>query len=169
MESITELTKIDFTTLFISVFVILVGIKVIISLLEWFIKCLGLETKWMRNRRKEHDLIIKTASNLELLQKKHNIDMEKSDQHDKEMSENIKKLTDMFVQKQISDYRWEIINLADKITSGKSVSKECYKHAITTYETYEKIIHAHGLLNGEVELSIEIIKENYQKRLKEGF
>ena len=35
MEEILELTKIDFPSLFISVFVILIGIKAIISLLEW--------------------------------------------------------------------------------------------------------------------------------------
>ena len=47
-------------------------------------------------------------------------------------------------------------------------AKECLRHAIATYEKYEKIIDEHGLVNGEVEISIEVIKECYQNRLKEN-
>ena len=85
------------------------------------------------------------------------------------MKEDIKKLTDLFIDKQINDYRWEIINLADRIASGRNISRECLRHAISTYEKYEKIITDYGLVNGEVELSIEVIRESYQQKLKEGF
>lgn len=43
------------------------------------------------------------------------------------------------------------------------------KDCVSTYEKYEKIITDHGLVNGEVEISIELIQDNYQKKLKEGF
>lgn len=169
MDAITELVKIDFSSVFVSVFIVLIGIKAVVSIFEWVINKLGLETKWMRKQREEHNLLIQTSQNLIALQEKHVEDMKKSDEHDAEMRNDIKKLTDLFVDKQINDYRWEIINLADKIANGKIVSKECLRHAISTYEKYEKIINEHGLVNGEVEISIEIIKENYQKKLKEGF
>lgn len=164
MNEIMELTKINFSSVFIAVFVILIGIKSIASLLEWVIDKLGLETKWMRRQREEHELLLNTSKNLIALQERHAEDMKKSDRLDAEMRDDIKKLTDLFVDKQINDYRWEIINLADKIASGKTVSKECLRHAISTYEKYEKIINEHGLVNGEVEISIEIIKEGYQKK-----
>ncbi len=168
MDAIQELTQINFVYVFISVFVILVGIKAIVSLFEWVIDKLGLETKWMRKRREEHDLLIHTSQNLIALQEQHAEDIKKTDEYDIEMREDIKKLTELFVDKQINDYRWEIINLADKIAGGKTVSKECLRHAISTYEKYEKIIIENGLVNGEVEISIEIIKENYQQKLKGG-
>ena len=79
----------------------------------------------------------------------------------------IKELSDMFLDKQISDYRWEIINLADKISNGKHVSKECFKHAIATHAKYESIIEKYGLTNGEVEISMEIINEAYKKQLSD--
>lgn len=164
MNEIMELTKINFSSVFIAVFVILIGIKSIASLLEWVIDKFGLETKWMRRQREEHELLLNTSKNLIALQERHTEDMKKSDRLDAEMRDDIKKLTDLFVDKQINDYRWEIINLADKIASGKTVSKECLRHAISTYEKYEKIINEHGLVNGEVEISIEIIKEGYQKK-----
>lgn len=169
MEAIKELFNINFSYVLISVFTILIGIKTVVSIFEWIVNKLGLETKWMKQKREEHELLIQTSQNLVSLQKKHVEDMEKSDAHDAEMKDDIKKLTDMFVDKQINDYRWEIINLADKISSGKNVSKECLRHAISTYEKYEKIITDHGLVNGEVEISIEVIRESYQQKLKEGF
>ena len=169
MDAIIELTTLNFSSIFISVFVILIGLKAIVSLLEWFIEKLGLETKWMKRKREDHELLIKTSQNLSELQKHHNDDMYESDRHDEEMRKDIKNLTELFVEKQINDYRWEIINLADKISSGKIVSKECYKHAISTYERYEKIIEERGLTNGEVEISIQIINDSYKQKLKEGF
>lgn len=168
MTEIIELTKLDFPSIFISVFVILLGIKAIVSLFEWIINKLGLETKWMRQKREEHELLLNTSNSLISLQEKHEEDMKRSDMHDEEMRNDIKKLTDLFIDKQINDYRWEIINLADKIAKGKTASKECLRHAIATYEKYEKIITEHGLVNGEVEISIEVIKECYQNRLKES-
>ncbi len=170
MEEIIELTKIDFSYVFVPVFVILIGVKVIVSLFEWIIEKLGLETKWMRKQREEHDLLIQTSQNLTALQEKHDEDMKRSDDHDTEMRNDIKNLTDLFIDKEINDYRWEIINLADKISGDiTSVSKECLRHAISTYEKYEKIIVENGLVNGEVEISIEIIKDAYQQKLKEGY
>lgn len=167
MDAITELAKINFTSLFISLCILLAGIKAAVSLFGWAAGKLGLETKWQKKRRQEHTLLLNTSQRLIALQEKHEEDMERSDRHDAEMQSDIRKLTDMFIDKQINDYRWEIINLADKIASGKAVSKECLRHALSTYEKYEKIITEHGLINGEVEISIEIIREHYQKKLKE--
>lgn len=169
MDAIKELLQINFSYILISVFIILIGARAIASPLEWLIDQLGLETKWMRKRREEHDLLLNTSKNLIALQEKHIEDMKRSDEHDEEMRNDIKKLTDLFIDKQIDDYRWEIIHLADTISSGKTISKECLRHAVSTYEKYEKIITEHGLVNGEVEISIEVIRDNYQQKLKEGF
>ncbi len=169
MDDITKLTTLDLSSIFLSVFIILIGIKAIISLFEWFIEKLGLETMWIKRKREDHELLIKTSQNLVALHKRHNDDIYESDRHDEEMRNDIKNLTELFVEKQINDYRWEIINLADKLSSGKVVSKECYKHAISTYERYEKIIEEKGLTNGEVEISIQIINDSYKQKLKEGF
>lgn len=169
MDTIKELFNINFSYLLISAFLLLIGARTIASPLEWIVDRLGLETKWMRKRREEHDLLLNTSKSLIALQEKHIEDMKKSDKHDEEMRNDIKKLTDLFIDKEINDYRWEIIQLADKISNGKTISKECLRHAISTYEKYEKIITEHGLVNGEVEISIEVIRDNYQQKLKEGF
>lgn len=169
MDAVQELFKINFAYVFVSVLTILGGTKVIVSLFEWVVNQLGIETKWMRDKRQEHELLIQTSQNLSALQEQHLHDMEKSDKRDEEITNDIKNLTLLFVDKQINDYRWEIINLADKISSGKTVSKECLRHAVSTYEKYEKIIDEHGLVNGEVEISMEIVNDAYKEMLKEGF
>lgn len=54
---------------------------------------LGIQTKWGRKKREEHDLLIKTAESLNELQGLHKKDMERSDQHDEEMKEELVNFT----------------------------------------------------------------------------
>lgn len=81
---------------------------------------------------------------------------------------SLSKLTQMFVDKQINDYRWEIINFASSIADKKPVNKDGFKHCFATYEKYEKILEENNLENGEVEISMEIINEAYKERMLEG-
>ena len=69
MEAIQELLHINFSYVFISVFIILTGIKSIASIFEWVIDKFGLETRRERKRREEHELLIQTSQSLAALQK----------------------------------------------------------------------------------------------------
>lgn len=77
MDEIIELTKVDFASLFISIFVILIGFKAIISLFEWIVEKLGLETKAMRIKREDHELLLTTANSLKNLSQEHKQDIQK--------------------------------------------------------------------------------------------
>lgn len=169
MDAIQELLNINFSYVFLSVFVILIGIKTMVSLFEWVFEKLGLETKQMRNRRAEHDLLLQTSQNLMVLQEKHEKDMEKSDRHDEEMRKDMKKLTDMFLDKQINDMRWEINNFATQVSEGRPCNKDSFTHCIHTWQKYEKLLAENGLENGEVEISMELINESYRNKLKNGY
>lgn len=169
MNEVMELTRINFPSAFIAVFAILFGVKAIASLFEWMIDRLGLETKWMRKRREEQELLIQTSQKLSALQEKQRHDMEKSDRRDEEISYDIKKLTQMFVDKEIDDMRWEINNFATKVSEGKPCNKDSFQHCIHIYEKYEKILEENGLENGEVNLSMELIRDAYRQKLKSGF
>lgn len=89
MDAIIELTKIDFSSVFISVFIILIGIRAIVSVFEWIIDKLGLETKGMREKREEHNLLMKTSQNLTELQEQHTKDVEESDIHDERIRQDL--------------------------------------------------------------------------------
>ena len=89
MEELKELMQIDFKSLFISMFIILAGIKSITAIFEWAIDKLGLETKWTKKRREEYNLLIQTSQNLSALQKKHTEDVQQSIAHDNRIKEDL--------------------------------------------------------------------------------
>lgn len=168
MESIKALTAIDYSSLIIASFSVLIGIKAIVSLFEWFFDKLGIETKWMRKKREEHDLLMQTSKGLIELQKKHEEDIIKSDKNNAEIRKDIKNLTDMFVQKEIDDMRWEIINFATDLSSGKTYNRESFDHILRMYQKYEDILNKKHMENGLVTESIGYINEMYRKNLKHG-
>lgn len=94
MNAIKELTTLDFSLVFVSVFIILIGIKAIVSLFEWFIEKLGLETNGMRKRKEEHNLLIQTSQELIQLQEKHEESVRQSIRHDEMIKADISSLTD---------------------------------------------------------------------------
>ena len=94
MDAIRELFTINFSYVLISVFVILVGIKAVVSIFEWIVDKLGLETKWMRRKREEHDLLIQTSKSLADLRKQHNHDVEESNIHDENIKEELSAFQD---------------------------------------------------------------------------
>lgn len=93
MEAIKELISVDFVYVFVSVFTILFAIKAIISLFEWIFNKLGLETKWMKNKKLEHNLLIKTSKDLLSLQEKHDESVRQSIRHDEIIKKDITTLT----------------------------------------------------------------------------
>ena len=94
MEAIQELTEINYTALFVSIFAALAGIKVVCGLLEWVIVSLGLETKWMRRKREDHDLLVRTSKRVDDLEKKQEHDVNESIRHDKLIKEDLSKVVD---------------------------------------------------------------------------
>ncbi len=168
MDAITKLTTLDFSYIFISVFVILIGIKLIISLFEWFVEKLGLETKWMKRKREDHELLIKTSQNLAELQKRHNEDMCESDRHDTEIQKDLKELKALFLSKEIDDIRWEILDFSSAIVNNRKYNREAYNHIFRQYEKYEKVLKENNMENGLIEESIKVIKEIYHDKLKNG-
>lgn len=227
MENLKELANIDWWYVLLALFLLLLCVKAVWSLLDWLLfEKLGIETKKMKQRRQDSELLKNTtelakttAENLDKLQQRHCKDeeefrnnlnnyMEESRKdrkalHDEmtkftnnrindrkqslqiqnELKESIKNLvdgqidrdekinnlTDMFVDKEIDDYRWEIINFATKVSEGKPCNKDSFKHCLRTYEKYEALLEKYGLENGEVEISMQVINEAYKKKLLEGF
>lgn len=218
METMQSLIHYNWFGVVLALISAMVAFKFLSDLFGWFVTKFGLETKSMREKRENQELLKTTAQNLASLQCRHTkdgkelrenlndyIEESRADRkalHDemKQYSQNrvddrkqslqiqselkesieeiakkqndrdekIKDLADMLLDKQISDYRWEIINVADKISNGERVSKECLKHALATYTKYEEIIERHNIKNGEVAISIEIINETYRELLKAG-
>lgn len=169
MDTILELFKLDFSSIIIGLFYLLSAIIAMTTIIGKFSELIGKPVRWMKKKQEDHELLIQTARNLDSLQQKHEEDVRQSIRHDDMIREELKKLTDMFISKEINDLRREIIHFSTIVAEGKPCNKDSYKHCIRTYEKYEKLLADNGLENGEVEISMEIINESYKEKLKNGF
>ena len=233
INQLIQLGEIDWWYVIVALLLFLFFVKAVWSLLDWLLfEKLGIETRKMKQRREESQLLKDTAElakaaselakataeNLDKLQKRHTKDEEvfrnnlndyieesRKDRkalhdemtrftnnrtHDREQSLEIQKelkdsikiltdsqqdrdkkindLTDMFVEKEIDDLRFKILDFASSISSGMKYNRESYDHILKIYGKYEHILEEHNMENGLVEESVKYIQSSYQELLKHG-
>ena len=64
METIKQLTELDYKALIIGISIVIGAFKIAYTSYSWIISKFGLETKKMRQKREDHELLIATAKNL---------------------------------------------------------------------------------------------------------
>ncbi len=166
MSEIIELTKINFSSVFIAVFVILFGIKAIVSLFEWIINKLGLETKWIKKQREEHELLIQTSQSLAELKEKHNHDVEESNSHD----ENIKAELQSFMsdmKESITNTQNEIKQFAENRVHDREQSLQIQKELTNSIKEIvatnsSKDLQIDNLMAAQREIIADKINEKYK-------
>ena len=233
MDELKQLMQINWWYVITALVILLLFIKFVWSLIDWlFFEKLGIETRKMKQRRQESQLLRDTAEvakaaselakttseNLDKLQQRHTKDEEEfrnslnnymeesrkdrkalheemtrftdnrindrkqSLEIQKELKDSIKiltdsqedrdkkinNLTDMFVDKEIDDLRFKILDFASSISSGMKYNRESYDHILKIYGKYEKILEEHNMENGLVEESVKYIQSSYQELLKTG-
>lgn len=168
MDEFQLLLELDIVALIFGIFIIMSSVIAIVSIIGKFSEVIGKPVKWVRNKQKDHELIVENENAIQELSKRHEEDTKESIKHDKAIEDKLEKLTDMFIKKQISDMRWEINNFATKISEDRPCNKDCFQHCFKTYEAYEDILKERKLTNGEVEISMKIIREAYQDKMKNG-
>lgn len=85
----------------------------------------------------------------------------------RELNEKLDKNNDVTLSILIENKRSAIICFADKVVDESfPVTKEQFNRIFKIYNEYEEIIEENGLTNGEVDISIRIIRESYEKHLK---
>lgn len=111
---------------------------------------------------------MKTSQNLNELQEKLNQYAAHSDHRDNEICRDIQKLTDMFLDKEIEDWRWKILDFSSGLSNGRLYNRESFDHIFRTYDTYEKVLRENQLDNGLIEETIKFIRKKYQECMDEG-
>ena len=85
----------------------------------------------------------------------------------RELNEKLDKNNAVTLSILIENKRNSIIDFASKvIDESYPVTKEQYNRIFKIYEEYEDIIKENELTNGEVDIAIRIIRESYEKHLK---
>ena len=169
METMTQLMELDLLSLLIGIFMILSALVSIFTLVSKFLAYIGRPLKWIRGKDQDHALLLTTASALSELQKKQEEDVRQSIRHDKEIKADLENLLQMFLDKEIDDWRWEILDFASALSSGRQYSKEQFTHVFAIFEKYEQVLETNNLTNGQTAMSMEVINEIYKERLKNGF
>lgn len=167
MDTIKQLTELDYRTLIIGMAIAAGAFKIICEFGSWLVKFLGLETKNMRQRKEEHELLITTIQSLKALKEKQEEDVKQSIIHDEKIKEDIQKLSKMFIDLEIQNIRWNILSFCSDLSNGKQFSSEYYDYVFKLYDKYEKMLKENDLTNGLVEQSISYIQEKYHESLIE--
>lgn len=158
MDAIENLIKIEYTTLIIGFFAVLIGVKEAIELISYFSKKFRIKMGFQSDK----DLLNNRISTLE----KH--DNWQYNQITK-ISKGIEGIQEQLLTSSIEDMRWEILDFASSLSAGRKFSKEQFEHVISTHERYVAVIKEHNMTNGLVTSSMEVINERYKYCLQNGF
>ncbi len=139
MEALLTFLRLDVFHLTLAVVIALSAFRIFSEILEWFCRRNGIELRIYRERRERKDL-----------------------------KANLQKLTDMFVEKEIDDMRWEILSFSSALSDGRNFGKEHFEHIISLHTKYENILEENHMENGLVTASMEVIEEIYKEKLRNG-
>lgn len=90
MGEIEALFSVDWKSVIIAIFIALFAFQVAVKLFQWLLfDFLGIETKAMRQRKDEHELLIQTAKDLKELSIQHKEDVRQSIEHDEKIQNNL--------------------------------------------------------------------------------
>lgn len=74
MDAVERVLALDFVTLFVGILAVILALKVIVTAFEWVVSKFGIELKYQRKKREDHNLLIETSKELVELRKKHEND-----------------------------------------------------------------------------------------------
>lgn len=76
-----------------------------------------------------------------------------------EMKENQNEMKEEQRDEKIQRMRWQILEVANYIRNKEDVNMEQLNNALNIYDDYEKILKQYNLSNGQVDVSIQLIRE----------
>jgi hypothetical protein len=163
VEQIHNLTQYNWLVIVTAIVVAMLAFKFLSDLFEWFVKKFGIETKSMRQKREDHDLLITTSKNLIELQNKHvndekNIrnDFKEYMQESREDRKLIHGKMDEYAQNRVSDRKQSLAIQKELTDSIKEITKG--------QSDRDKQIEA--LMEGSKELLGDTIDQRYNKYIQ---
>ncbi len=168
MDAITELTTINFSSIIIGIFLIMSALVTVYEIIGKFSVIIGKPIKKYKQREQDHELVMKNYKTIKELSKRQEEDKKQSIIHDKKIEDKLENLTELFIQKEIADMRWELLDFCSALSGGRKYNRETFNHIFSVYENYEKILEENGMENGLVDESMKYIKDIYHELLKSG-
>ena len=168
MEDILRLFSTDISSVIVGIFVLLSAFIAIHDIIIKTCEIFNVPIKWVKNKNADHNLLIQTTNELKSLEQQCEKDVRESNEHDKIIEDKLDKLSDVILDKQIDDYRYEILDFSSTLSNGRMYNRESFNHIFNIYNKYEKILEENDMENGLVEESIEFIKDKFKEKLNNG-
>ena len=168
MEDILRLFSTDISSVIVGIFVLLSAFIAIHEIIIKTCEIFNVPIKWVKNKNADHNLLIQTTNELKSLEQQCEKDVRESNEHDKNIEDKLDKLSNVILDKQIDDYRYEILDFSSTLSNGRRYNRESFNHIFNIYNKYEKILEENDMENGLVEESIEFIKDKFKEKLNNG-
>lgn len=165
MNDITDLINIDFPLIFLSVFTVIYGSKAAVSSIEWMFDKLGIEFKWMRKRREDHELLLKTIQGLNALQDKHEEDVSQSIRHDKLIKDNLAKSV-REIQKSIEETQSDIKHFSENRMHDREQSIQIQK-GLT--QSIQAIVDSNASRDNQIDALMAAQRESLADRINQKY
>ena len=157
METIENLTQVDYLLFVLWFFAILFGVKETIEILSYFKKKFRIKTCYDEDKETLEERI----STLE--------------KHDKwqyneitKISQGIDDIKDALLKDNIEKKRKSILDFCSSLSNNQKQNNEAFNDIFRTYAEYEQILKDNKLENGQAEESMKFIREKYQEKLRNG-
>ena len=168
MEDILRSFSTDISSVIVGIFVLLSAFIAMHEIITKTCEIFNVPIKWVKNKNADHNLLIQTTNELKSLEQQHEKDVRESNEHDKNIEDKLDKLSNVILDKQIDDYRYEILDFASALSNGRRYNQESFNHIFNIYGKYEKILEENDMENGLVEESIEFIRDKLKEKLNNG-
>lgn len=164
---------------------IVIGLAVIAEVAGWLSKIWDViapkvfKISTASSRKKEIEkIIISNQNEIRLLKEKHCNDMEKSEETDSELkdeinktNEKLDKISDLVLDMRIENMRKTLLDFASGVgdsSKNRKYTKEQFDEMFLLHKDYEELLEEHHMTNGRVDISMEIIREKYKYNVLHG-
>lgn len=157
MDEIKALMNLDFPTVILGVFIIILGLDKIIFLFGKIKKTLRIKFGFEEDKETIEDRIA-------TLEKHDNWQYKEITK----MSKGIENIETELLDNNLERKRKYILDFCSSLSNGQKQNKEAFNNVFKTYKKYEDLLSAHNMENGQAEESMKFISEKYQEFLRNG-
>ena len=157
MDEIKALMNLDFPTVILGVFIIILGLDKIIFLFGKIKKTLRIKFGFEEDKETIEDRIT-------TLEKHDNWQYKEITK----MSKGIENIETELLDNNLERKRKYILDFCSSLSNGQKQNKEAFNNVFKIYKKYEDLLSAHNMENGQAEESMKFISEKYQEFLRNG-
>ena len=155
MDEIKALMNLDFPTVILGVFIIILGLDKIVFLIQKAKKTLRVKLGYEIDKET-------LDKRIDTLEKHDNWQYKEITK----MSEGIENIESELLDNNLERKRKYILDFCSSLSNGQKQNKEAFKKIIKTKKKYEKMLTTHKMENGQAEESMKFISEKYQECLR---